>query len=168
MGRLATAKLFYGIPLHEEGEKPWDENDGDTEAEDVFMEKVMGLEPFEFDELYTWVRDPKTYSYERVWNDPSKAEENEAKLNAYYEKKHKLREECPIDIGYNGHGDGYEVAFLYIKASKVTAEFSEFVALDAVETLVTQPKWIEILRQACEALNMEYEQPNWYLTAHYG
>lgn len=169
MGRSATAKLFYGIPLHEEGEKPWDENDEDIEADGVYMEKVMGLEPFELEGQYSYVRDPKTYQYNRVWADGIDAQEADGKLEAYWKKKHEFREKCPIAIGNSGSvGDGYSVLFLYIKESRTTADWSEFIALDPCETMNTKAEWVEILRQACEALNMEWEHPNWYLTASYG
>jgi hypothetical protein len=165
MGNYATGKIFFGIPLDEENAQPWDEDDTGREPEEVYVEKIFGHKPHDLDFTYDYGKHTN-WEYVEVWAEPDKAKENKAKLNAWYEKNQALSKQCPIEIGRSGC-DSYSVPYIYIKGSEFSADYSEFRELDPSKLFI-QPEWYDILKKACEALNIEWQEPKFYITAYYG
>jgi hypothetical protein len=135
--------LFFGIDLgvEEDLDLPWDEEyDGDWEQM-----------------YYAKMREKFTEKY------PEKDYNDDIKMKAYFAAKKELED--------NGSMIGVHCSFnhsmLYVAVSE-----SNLVAYRGspkkVKSFEIKPDWIQKIKDFCELMEIEYQEPRWILTSLYG
>lgn len=163
MGSDATGILFYGIPM---GDKY------DWEAFQQMKEKAnaMGNSFSEYDFLRETLSDikPPDKDFPSKGGFPQVYTEDEKLIIKQYEKYWKedqtFHKALPIEINTSSTYE-YPILFISIKGAIFSADWGDFTE---ITTLNIAPEWDNILKEYCDKLGINYEQPRWYLTAFYG
>jgi hypothetical protein len=82
--------------------------------------------------------------------------------NSCYDKMDELPDRFGCDFTYYGNSYTGGERAICIESTKQTCWLGEIIAID---NLQIEPDWDDKLKKVCEALDIPFETPNWYLTA---
>lgn len=74
-------------------------------------------------------------------------------------------ESAGCDLRRAGHYDSSQASYVYVRASRQRAEWSEVVP---IASLAVPPEWRASLLAYLEALGLPPREPGWFLTSYYG
>jgi hypothetical protein len=153
MGVSTDAILFYGIAFDDGIEKPW-ENDEINDGPEEFYAARMGvcLPDVEVD-----------------WKNTDNTPEAYEAYKQYWDDKRDVNAASGVEIGYHCSSD-YPMLYLAVSATHMCANrgYPKEVdtALVASDCDITA-KWDKQLRDFCEIMELEYEQPKWWLVSNW-
>jgi len=138
MSISTDANLYYGIQLGtgEDITFPWKKEDLDWKE---YYAMQMGLPPIEA---------PYT-------------DETRNEYRQYWEKKNKLVETSKCSIGTHCSCD-YPMYYVTINKSELRAPRGYPVVVGNIKI---EEDWDNALKQFCELMGLEYEQPQWWLSS---
>jgi hypothetical protein len=146
MGVSTDAILVYGIQLGspEEGDElPWGE---DTDIDAYVLERYGAPKEIEFDE------DEESEQYKR-WR-------------RRLDERREFEKTIPVEIDTHC-SDDYTMYTLIIKESRKRASRGSPEAIDP-DDMRRNHEWILDLKEACRKLEIEYEEPRWWLQSYWG
>lgn len=158
MGVSTNAYLYFGFDFFnpeddEDGRPDWSDfprADGEDEDEhldvgeweDVWAARVAGVMP-------------PTVPYNKV---------NDKPYHEYWDRKRKVLELCPCEIG-NHCSSEYPVWFVALKKASFSASRGDSKEIDLPE--ITESD-LQALRDFCKAMDITWQEPKWRLASYWG
>jgi len=142
MSTTTDGNLYYGIQLGES--RPWTNED-------------LQYEDYDWEEYYAMkigVKKP----------DAEYSDNTKHLYKEYWDNKHTLIKNSRCSIGIHCSFD-YPLYYVCITKSKVTAPRGTPIVIKSLEI---EDGWDDALKDFCKIMDIEYEQPHWWLSSLWG